>query len=347
MANSVLVYGPTGSFKTTQCRYYAKYIYEKTGKRTRMVSTAGGGWGPCGDMIKAGIIIPWQVSSIANPLPVLTKLAKGYWPKVVEEDGKRHLEMFTTTADEWKQIGGYIFEDWTSTGDIILSDLANKQRKVGQDVVGAFEESMMVDGQPVVEKFAAPAQSHYNFVQKFIHDLTVGFRSLPIDGVMFTALESKGEEEDTRKTIYGPGIAGRKAGPKSPSWVGDCIHMDDYLISVPDPGHKKGTKPGEWNPDKGETQRKMHITKVRAYFMRHADPSTGLHYPAKPRVVPGKVKALLERYPGGYFTPSLTGGLDEYLKTVDLLTDEGSEELVAWKARIDKERAKEAEKDKR
>lgn len=338
MANSILIYGPTGSFKTTQAGYFAKYIYEKTGKVTRMVSTAGGGWAPLNALINGGIIIPWQVSTIANPLPVLRKLAKGYWPRITVHEGMRRLELFMTTAEDWDKIGGYIWEDWTSTGDILLSDLANKQRKIGQDVVGSFEETVIVDGITVQETFAAPGQSHYNFVQKTIHDLTAGFRSLPVDSVLMTALESKGEEEDTRKTIYGPGIAGKKAGPKSPAWVGDCIHMDDYFVTMADASHKRGDKPGEWNPEKGEQQRTVNITKVRAYFIRHADPLTGLHYPAKPRVEPDKFKALLEKYPGGYFEPTLKSGIDEYLKTVDLLSKGASKEFEAWKKRIDHDR---------
>jgi hypothetical protein len=331
VANSILIYGPTGSFKTTQAGYFAKYIYEKTGLVTRMVSTAGGGWAPLNALINGGIIIPWQVSSIANPLPVLRKLAKGYWPRITVIEGMRRLELFMTTAEEWAKIGGYIWEDWTSTSDILLSDLANKQRKIGQEPVGSFEETVIVEGNAVQETFAAPAQSHYNFVQKTIHDLCAGFRSLPVDSVLMTALESKGEEEDTRKTIYGPGIAGKKAGPKSPAWVGDCIHMDDYFVTVPDPAHKPDT-------DKGESQRMMQITKVRAYFVRHADQATGLHYPAKPRVEPDKFKALLEKYPGGYFNPTLKDGIDEYLKTVDLLSKGASKEFETWKKRIDHDR---------
>lgn len=41
--NTLVCYGPTGSRKTSQIGEFAKYIYEKTGKVTRLVSTDGGG----------------------------------------------------------------------------------------------------------------------------------------------------------------------------------------------------------------------------------------------------------------------------------------------------------------
>src|SRR6266566_2598144 len=59
--NTMVLYGPTGSRKTSQIGEFAKYIYEKTGKITRLVSTDGGGWAPIQDLINAGVIDAWRL----------------------------------------------------------------------------------------------------------------------------------------------------------------------------------------------------------------------------------------------------------------------------------------------
>jgi len=56
MAELILVYGGTGSFKTAQLKFLAKYAYKAWGKRTRLASCDGGGWKPLESSVKAGLI---------------------------------------------------------------------------------------------------------------------------------------------------------------------------------------------------------------------------------------------------------------------------------------------------
>jgi len=46
VAELILVYGGTGSFKTAQLHFLAKYVYKKWGKVTQLASCDGGGWKP-------------------------------------------------------------------------------------------------------------------------------------------------------------------------------------------------------------------------------------------------------------------------------------------------------------
>ena len=52
--NTLVLYGPTGTRKTVSIGDFAKYIYEKTGKKTRLLTADGGGWGPIQDVVKCG-----------------------------------------------------------------------------------------------------------------------------------------------------------------------------------------------------------------------------------------------------------------------------------------------------
>ena len=105
MAKSILLYGETGTFKTSQIKYLARYIYERYGKTTRVIFTGASD----GDLTKpeenAGIIESYRISSLTDPLPAIRKLAKGYWPRVAEVQGKYVLQFVEPSAETWKKWG--------------------------------------------------------------------------------------------------------------------------------------------------------------------------------------------------------------------------------------------------
>ena len=330
MADSLITYSPTGDFKTTNAGRFAKYIYEKTGKKTRLISADGGGWKPLEHLVEIGIIIPWQISTIDNPLPVIRKLSKGYWPVVVEEKGMRKIRVTPPTAETWNEIGGYIVESLTSIGDALMRDNTSKQRKVAQDVVGAFSEPIEVlspDGKVTteVEKFSAPAMAHYGLVQNQVGEMVAAFNSLPVDMVLFTALEAKGEDRLTKRTILGPAVVGGAATSRVPSWVGACIHHQRVVEEVPNSKNPK-------EPNK--------ISKVRLYFMPHPSDIPNLVWPAKPRGEAEEMANLLKKFPGGYIESTPTEGLDIYLKAIDDAQGTAVPKAKAWKEKVDAERAK-------
>ncbi len=324
-ANTHLIYGESGTFKTTQVGFFAEYIWRKFHKRTRLVSADGGGWFPIQKYVDAGIIEPYGVSGLIlklkanaegeikheSPLAVLRLLSKGYWPKVKDQ---KTAALEPTTAKEWEEIGAYAVEGYTSIGDLLMEELRLDQRKVAEDAVSAF--SITVDGQ--TEKFSANNRAHYNFVQNEVHGLVRAFSGLPVHNVLFTAHEGKGEDEATREAIRGPAIVGKAATAKVPSWVGDCIHADSYTIrtEVVDPVTKfKSVQLG---------------TKVRMWFVRHPDDLfNNISYPAKLRVDSSQVPEVMRRWSGGYFEPDLTGGIDRLLALEDELTEKAATELIA------------------
>ena len=114
-AKTVLLYGESGNTKTTQCVHIARYIYKKYGKITRLISSDGGGWAPVEDenlliskdnpIGNGGIVEAFNMTNRKKYLSEWRKLAQGYWPKVVEEDGKKVRRFVMTSQEEWKKIG--------------------------------------------------------------------------------------------------------------------------------------------------------------------------------------------------------------------------------------------------
>jgi hypothetical protein len=338
VAKSLLWYGETGTFKTTQIKFLARYVYEKYGKTTRVIYTGASDGALTKPEERAGILESWQIASQSNPLPVIRKLSQGFWPRIVDTGGLRTLQMVAPTAETWKKVGCVILDGITMGSDFVMADVVDKNRQIAEEVVGSFQETITVVNSAGVtsvdtEKFGAPGRAHYNFGQKFAYSTINAFSSLPVEVVGFTALEAKAEEED-RSTIYGPALPGKKATPKAPSWVGDCLHFEGYNVPKEIPVLDDKGAP-RLDANKKPLVETIYETKVRCYFMRHPDPKTGINFPAKPRVDSSKIPQLLAKWPGGYFVPTPTEGLDMYLRFLDELEGEAADSLIAWREKMD------------
>lgn len=329
MARSGCLYGPTGSFKTSQVKWFAQYIAETTGKATLLLSTDGGGWEPCQPEVTAGMIRPYRCDSATVPMAILQMLSKGFWPNRPDAPTPDELELAPINYDE---VGGIAVEGWTSIGNVLMRYLPAAGINVGgedRNKLGGFSQPVTVGGNTYKLDFRSNTRGDFGFVQNHLYGLVMNFNSLPVRYVLYTALEAKTEDDD-RSTVYGPSIVGKKATAQCGAWVGDLIHAQDYAIArtleAPDPA----------DPKKTIKQERVDAV-VRYYFTRHLDPATSIPFPAKPRVTPEKIRELEKRFPGGYFEPQAEGrdGFGDYLKELDRLSDvqAQSDALKDWRTR--------------
>jgi len=342
MARSLCLYGPTGSFKSTQVKWFARYIAEKTGKCTLLLSLDGGGWEPCQPEIIAGMIKPWRCETANTPLSLMRKVSQGYWPMDTEAINEAIAGMFSTGQIDpnasmipinWDEVGGIAVEGWTSISQVIMRFLPDKGISVGGENRNgnnmSFNQGVIVAGQPMQEVFGSSTRGDFGFTQNQLYSLVNNFNSLPCHAIMYTALESKTEDDD-RTTIYGPAISGKKATAQCGAWVGDLIHAQDYavprVIQVADPA----------DPSKQVPQTVIDV-QVRMFYRKHPDPATGIMFPAKPRCAPEKIAELEREFPGGFFTPTTEHGIDLYMAAVDRLAADASrgESLSNWRSRAD------------
>ncbi len=326
MARSGILYGDSGTYKSTAAKHFSHYIYERTGKMTLLLSMDGGGWGPMQPEIDAGVIVPYRCN-IQVPLPTLRKISQGYWPKDPKATAAAETDLVPI---DFKLYGGMIVEGVTSISQALMRHLADRGIKTGEDATSPFMQQVLVEGKVTAEQFAGNSRSHYGFVQNQLYSMITNFNALPLEYVLFTGLESRAEEDD-RTPVYGPQIAGKKATALIPSWVGDCIHAQGFpvrkMIEVPDPS----------DPKKKITSEVVE-TVVRMYFAKHPDPVTGIMFPAKPRVAPEAIPELEKEFPGGYFEPGLAQGFDHYLHTVDRLNRGQADAVSEWRRKVDEKR---------
>jgi hypothetical protein len=219
-------------------------------------------------------------------------------------------------------VGAYAVEGWFSIASAVMRFLVSRGQKINEDVVSKFTESTEFGE----FSYGAPSRGHYGFVQSFILDIIRNFSSLPVDRVLYTSLEGKGEDKLTKGLQYGPAVAGSAITAAIPQYVGDCLHFEDYETEI-------GTDPT--NP-----KQKLTDMKVRAWFQSHPDSQTGVMWPAKSRLVPSKVpefKKLMGA--NGYFILG-EKSLRDYLKVQDQLLASSTDEAKKWKEQIDADRAK-------
>lgn len=324
--NTMIVYGPTGSRKTSQIGEFAKYIYEKTGKITRLISMDGGGWAPIQDLINVGIIEAWRLVEEDRPKLAVQKASQGAWPVKLMNGLRASNEVVLPTKDQrvaaLKNVGAYAIDGLTSIATAVMRDCVAKGQKISEDIVSKFEESDPAFG---TSSFGAPARAHYGFVQNFILDMIRNFSSLPVERVLYTALEGKGEDRLTKALQYGPQVAGAAITAAVPTYVGDCLHFEDYYNSI-------GADPN--NPNQ-----KLVEMKVRCWFTSHPDPQNGVIWPAKSRVVPEMIRELKKRLgENGYFDLTLEKGLYAYLKAQDALLLISTDNARGWKLKVDTQR---------
>ena len=330
MARSGCIYGPTGSFKTTAIGHLARYIAETEGKATLLLSADGGGWEPCQEEVAAEMIRPFRVDTATIPLPMLRKVSQGYWPVNPEEPDVSKIDF---RPIDWSEVGAAAVEGFTSIGQMLMRHAADKNLKTGESGTSPFSQPIRVNGEVQYETFAGNSQGHYNFVQNQLYGLTMNFISWPVRYVLFTGHEKKAEDQKTKATEYGIAVPGNAVTSLVPTWIGDCIHAQDYqvrrMVQVP----KIGGKPSETEDIE------VVDTVCRYYFKKHPDPVTGVMYPAKPRVSHSFVREIEKVFPGGFFVPTPEAGFDTYLRALDRLVAQGvvkeDETLKKWRAKMD------------
>lgn len=295
-AASILCYGATGTRKTTNVGGFAKYVYETTRAPIRYITADGGGWEPIEPYIAAGIIIPYRLSDSPTLLEQIRLFMKGRWPNAKGE---------LVANDD--NVGAYAIEGLTSISMLVLRHLVGKGQKISEDIVGSFREGN--------EVFGAAGRSHYGFTQQFILDLVGAFSTLPTlsKRVMFTAHEGKGQDTQTRQTVYGPAAVGQAVTDKIPFFVSDLLHFETAVIDA-----------------------KKNDTTVRAYMKSHADSDLqSIIWPAKVRMPFDVVESFTKRWPEGYMDLGKES-LYDYLKFMDSVRLQSANSISQWKEELAK-----------
>jgi len=264
MSNSLggkadILYGASGLYKTSQVGWTALYVLERYGKRTRLVSADGGGFGPIQSLIDARLIEVWPIRNRLHFIEAVDKACQGWWP-VDPQDPCSPIEP-PNANPSIREVGLYAFEGLTSFGSGIMGQLKVPGVQLSQD-----PNYVLRDGET---DYAGGSIAAFGFVQDRIYDFVMKSHMIPlVEKVVWTALEGKGEEAGNRLPVFGPDIEGRKATAKAGQWFSNMFHVEAGA-------HQVGV-------DEASQSIKL-VTHVYLYLKPHADKLAGIVYPAKVR----------------------------------------------------------------
>jgi hypothetical protein len=327
-----MFYGDTGTFKTTELMECAKYIWEKTGRRMRMVSAEMASTADIARAyMEAGMVEVHWLTVGSHPRAELRKLARGEWKYVVSKlnpsvpvprekwaelhaKGQAGIAWLPTPDEDWAQIGAYAWEGATSIAELLLLDVMGNKTIAGQDSTGMAAAGYTEDG----EYLGGASKSMYNAGQqdvlrvlkespKQLYDASKG----KVIAVFFIAHESKGIDELTKVPMFGPALIGSAATNKVPKDVGTLIHFE------------------------ARTDQKSGAKMVVAYFQDHPDSENAMiKWKAKPRI-PATVAAQAEvakLWPQGCVPLTLNppSHITDFLRVQDRLTGGTADGLREW-----------------
>lgn len=319
-----ILFGETGTGKSSLAATYAQWIWERFNKVTLLYSTDGGGLvTDLQALIKLGIIRFWRLrtrSAEGLAQETCTRATQGYWPAEIDpltgavdpaaklvpsfqwtftcKCPKGHVirqapsvAAFTPTmcplcsppemctAANWTvdkegkrnpwfdNVGAVIYDGISSMQDWIMEDMAAR--------AGRLEISG--DGKPIRSGeliYGGSNVSHYGFAQNRAPEWISNTLTIPglVANPLFTALELKITDEETRLPFYGPKIAGKARTADLPQKVGNCLNT----VTVRD--------------DKGRERWRLYLQRW------HGD--DGVPRLAKNRAAPGVLPEFLEDAPG-------------------------------------------------
>jgi hypothetical protein len=254
-----LVYGVSGSGKTSWWLQIAIYLWEHQQLRSRWYLGDGGqqtlNISGCEDFVEIMNYNLWD-----HPLEVTQKICEGYWPK---DPNEPNSILLPTDRATWQGIGMCVYEGTTVMSDYIMGDriggLAHRMSK--GEMLNQDKSFMLKDGDLT---FGGNARTHYGFTQRRILDVIERTRALPCH-VGWTGHERKVDDEDYKEVWIGPDISGKALTTKIGASFGNTIHLHQVKAV------RKGTDP--------MTKKAVEsvIVQRRAYTRTHYDPE-GSHF---------------------------------------------------------------------
>lgn len=199
-ASTILLYGPTGSGKSTQLGILAEEVYTTTGKKTRVCSADFGGVDTISPYMDLGIIELVELGS-SDIWIFLNKVVRGY---IKTPDGK-------WVKDEKRnaEVGAIAFESAHGIAQLLKMDMERKAgtgTAIGGDSNTSFDiagdgEKIKIGTTKGYQKFAIPQA-------QILEAIYESFK-LPVQYVVWTAGISKDDDDVTTSKVVGPDVIGK------------------------------------------------------------------------------------------------------------------------------------------
>lgn len=288
-ARADLIYGDTGTTKTTQLGWVAQWLKQKYGQPSRLISADPGGWETIQADVDDGTIQAFALNGHrSNLYESVEKLCLGFWPK---DPGDPESMLIPPRENGLKDIAGVFFEGLKSICDLLMRLHTVDIQNIAVPEMPDPTKTRIHSG-TYIQRFTG--RSDYMGIGDAIAAFVRDSGMLPVKRVIWTSQEQQGHNEKTNQVFYGPDIVGQKPTQNCGPWFGSMVHLDLMPVSVQvDDPVTKGQKVTVQKP-------------VPFLFLRsHIDPADPFKrtWPAKPRAprqfwqeVPDYMEARMDLY---------------------------------------------------
>jgi len=261
---TTLIVGKTGTGKSELIGTYAKWIYRKYKKKTRLVASDPGGLVTAVKaLVDNGIVEVYRPQSRdfngSKQLifGTIAKLSRGFWPVGgVDKNGNAAVgvELVEQNYAE-SNVGAVCFDGLTS-----LCQWAGQEInfRSGMNTLGGLKGALnTITSDGLV--FGSGGMSGVGFIQDKAYEWLVNMNGIAglVGHVVITALETQADDLNSNR-IVGPQIAGNAKTHAVPSWVENCLGCVSILQG-------KGLEYRLYLRNfKGEDENATHICNVRA-----------------------------------------------------------------------------------
>ena len=214
---TILLYGRTGSGKTTQIGELAEFVYKTLGKKTRLATADRGGLLTLIPYVNLGIIEPVEIGT-TDPWIFLNRVVRGY---IRDSAGKWILD-----KDKNSQIGLFAFESTHGIAQLLKLDMERKAAlgiNIGGDTNTTFQASG--DGENIKIGTTKGFQK-YSIPQARIQEELLESQKLDTDYILWTSGVDKGDDDIVATKIIGPEVIGRALTSSLPRDFNYTIRID-------------------------------------------------------------------------------------------------------------------------
>jgi hypothetical protein len=267
VAKNILLYGPSGSCKTSLLGTFITGMHRELKKKARMYNVDGGV-----DTIRYhidnGLLSVCEMLNRPFPFESLLDASQGSWPESLTDPTSLMIPAFLNryvakceacnhaTYDQDKPCTTTHVKCTKCQADIAVRprrafNPKNNLEDVGvicYEGVTGFSERLLDDqanraakgektGGDVAVRFTdgnlmigSNTQSSYGVAQRRLKDAVEKSRLLPVEYVIWTAHKDRGTDDMKRVPVFGPKLAGHAATDDAPRWFGQCFPVTNYPV---------------------------------------------------------------------------------------------------------------------
>lgn len=214
---TILLYGRSGSGKSTQIGQLAEHVFKTLGKKTRLYTADRGGFDSIQPYINLGIIDAIEMGE-TNPFIFLQMATKGY---VRSADGKG----WELNAARNAEIGCYAFESLRAFAESLLAWSALRASQ-GVNIGGSGNVNLVETGDGQTVKIGGSNMAMYGIAQARMTEEVWSSQKLDAPYIIWTSSVSKDEDTTSVGKVLGPDVIGKALTTEVPRWFNLTLRLD-------------------------------------------------------------------------------------------------------------------------